>query len=212
MRAFDQVFQAAAAMGVTVCCATGSGGSSDGRPGRLAHADFPASSPHVLACGGTSLSPAGDEAVWNDGPGGGAGGGGISDFFVSPAWQLRAGIPASTNPNRHRGRGVPDVAASVALMTRYEAPVQQDTLGVGTSAGCLLWAGLFARVNQKLNTSVGYVTSLLYELEMAACFTDITVGDNDLTGRVGAYRAGPGWDACTGWGTPDGVKVADALG
>ena len=212
MHAFDQVFQAAAAMGITICCAAGDRGSSDGKPGRLAHAIFPASSPHVLAIGGTSLEPGGEEAVWNDGLRRGAGGGGVSDFFALPNWQKKAGVPPSVNPSRNAGRGVPDVAANAGPMTGYEVRVnRRDKVIGGTSAGCLLWAGLVARLNQKLGAALGFLNPLLYERALEAGFTDITIGDNDLTGRMGAYRAAPGWDACTGWGTPNGTKLADTL-
>ena len=91
MTAMDEAFQAAAAMGITVCVAAGDGGSSDGVSGGGDHVDFPASSPHVLACGGTSLqanqTQIASESVWNDGASGGATGGGISSFFALPAWQ-----------------------------------------------------------------------------------------------------------------------------
>src|SRR5437879_413574 len=87
--ALDQAFADAAALGVTVTAAAGDNGSSDRVSDGKAHADFPASSPHALACGGTSLrvNTAGAvsaETVWNDGPGGGATGGGVSDTFGLP--------------------------------------------------------------------------------------------------------------------------------
>jgi kumamolisin len=212
LRAFDQAFQAAVAMGVTVCCAAGDRGSSDGNPGRLAHATFPASSPYVLACGGTRLSPTGDETVWNDGPGNGAGGGGVSDFFGLPPWQQNAGIPLSVNASRFMGRGLPDVAANASPMSGYQVRANRiDTVIGGTSAACLLWAGLVARLNQHLGASVGFLNPLLYQRVFGEGFTDILAGDNDLTGHVGGYEAGPGWDACTGWGTPHGMRLADAL-
>ena len=214
MHAFDHLFRAACAMGITVCCATGDRGSSDGIPGRLAHATFPASSPHVLACGGTILSLSGDETAWNDGPGGGAGGGGVSDFFPRPSWQRSAQVPPSANPGRHIGRGLPDVAANAGPMTGYKLLVSGlDTVVGGTSVVSPLWSGLIALLNQRLSISMGFFNPLLYErlVGVPGALRDITSGDNDLTGLVGAYRAGPGWDACTGWGTPDGTLIAGAF-
>ena len=214
MLAFDRLFRVACAMGITVCCATGDRGSSDGIPGRMAHATFPASSPHVLACGGTVLSMPGDEATWNDGPGGGAGGGGISEFFPRPGWQRSAQVPPSANPGRHLGRGLPDVAANAGPMTGYRLLVNGlDTVVGGTSVVSPLWAGLIALLNQKLSVSMGFFNPLLYArlAGVSGALRDITTGDNDMTGLVGAYRAGPGWDACTGWGTPDGTVIAAAL-
>src|SRR5229473_3885428 len=113
-QAMDQAFQAAAALGVTVCCAAGDGGSSDGVNDQLAHVDFPASSSYALGCGGTRLSSANNqvtgEVVWNDiSIGDGATGGGVSDTFGLPQWQANAHVPPSVN-DQHIGRGVPDIA------------------------------------------------------------------------------------------------------
>ena len=94
---YDQAFQDAAALGVTVCCASGDNGSSDGVNDGQSHVDFPASSPHVLACGGTRVTSTSGkltaEVVWNDGASGGATGGGVSDFFALPAYQQSAKVP-----------------------------------------------------------------------------------------------------------------------
>ncbi|MGH3440135.1 MAG: S53 family peptidase, partial [Sciscionella sp.] len=90
--AMDQAFADAAALGVTVCAAAGDNGSSDNQQDGKPHVDFPASSPNVLGCGGTSLladatGVVTSETVWNSGAGGGATGGGVSDAFPVPSWQ-----------------------------------------------------------------------------------------------------------------------------
>jgi kumamolisin len=214
MHAFDLLFKTAASMGVTVCCAAGDFGSSNGITGRLAHASFPASSPQVSACGGTTLNPSGEETVWNDGPGGGAGGGGISDFFSRPYWQESAEAPQSINPGKHRGRGLPDVAANACPMTGYRIIFDgKDVVVGGTSVACSLWAGLIALLNQRLSCPVGFLNPLLYGriAKVQGAVRNITVGNNDLTGLVGGYQAGPGWNACAGWGTPNGDLIASAL-
>ena len=112
--AYDQAFQDAGLLGVTVCCASGDDGSTDNVTDGAAHVDFPASSPNVLACGGTRLESSGGkitrEVVWNQGAGNGAGGGGVSDQFPLPAYQAGAKVPVSVNPSHFKGRGVPDVA------------------------------------------------------------------------------------------------------
>src|SRR5581483_11412135 len=133
--AMDDAFADAAALGVTVTAAAGDDGSTDRAPDGLRHVDFPASSPHVLACGGTSLraDPASgavtSETVWNNGPGRGATGGGISAAFPRPAWQTGT-----------RGRGVPDVAAVADPATGYRIRVDgQDMVIGGTSAVAPLW-------------------------------------------------------------------------
>ncbi|HVN06897.1 MAG TPA: S53 family peptidase [Bryobacteraceae bacterium] len=217
IQAVNEAFQAAAAMGVTVCCAAGDDGSRDQVDDGLAHCDFPASSAFVLACGGTTLQSSGNrittETVWNDGPDGGATGGGISDMIPLPSWQARAHVPPSANPGGHIGRGVPDVAGDADPATGYSilADGQHGVVG-GTSAVAPLWAGLIARINQKLGTPVGFLNPILYsQLTDAKVLNDITTGNNDITGQIGAYKAGPGWDACTGLGSPNGTALANAL-
>jgi kumamolisin len=213
MEAYDQAFQDAAALGVTVCCASGDNGSADmGQQwDHKAHVDFPASSPHVLGCGGTHLDASSSaitsEVVWNDLPGGGAGGGGVSDQFPLPAWQAQARVPPSANPGGRVGRGVPDVSGDASPRSGYAVLVdgQQMVIG-GTSAVAPLWAGLVALMNQLLGHPVGYLNPLIYGLPAGnGAFRDITAGSN------GAYHAGAGWDACTGLGSPVGSKLLAAL-
>ncbi|MFH5877487.1 protease pro-enzyme activation domain-containing protein [Arthrobacter sp. NA-172] len=106
--AFDQAMADAAALGVTVTAAAGDNGSADGVTDSKDHADFPASSPHVLACGGTRLQadPAtgmiSAETVWNDGPNS-ATGGGYSDVFPVPSWQTGVTGHASHKPAPRTG-------------------------------------------------------------------------------------------------------------
>lgn len=209
MQAMDQAFQEAALVGVTVLCASGDDGSDDAVGDGLAHADFPASSPHVVACGGTHLiastSSISDERAWNDGAQGGSTGGGISDFFDPPAYQAMAAVPRSANPGGRVGRGVPDVAADASPVSGFEVRVdgRQMVIG-GTSAVAPLLAALVAQLNQQLNKPVGFLNPLLYGTP-ASAFWDITAGGN------GAYTAGPGWDACTGLGRPNGAALLAAL-
>ena len=209
MTGFDEAFQAAATMGITVCVASGDNGSSDGVTGGGDNVDFPASSPNVLACGGTNLQASGtkisSESVWNDGAQGGAGGGGISTFFALPAYQdgLQAtrttgGTTALSN------RGVPDVCGDADPESGYNVRIDgTNTVIGGTSAVAPLWAGLIARINAANGTPVGFVNPHLYAATGA--FHDITEGNN------GDFAAAVGWDACTGLGSPNGSQVADAL-
>jgi kumamolisin len=213
LTAMDQVFQDAAALGVTVTVASGDNGSSDNprNASGAAQVDFPASSPHALACGGTTLvgdsssSTIVSEVVWNEiANNEGAGGGGISRAFPVPSWQSSAATPALS------GRGVPDVAGNADPVSGYEIVVggQQQPIG-GTSAVAPLWAGLIARLAQATGTKFGLLQPLIYAGVMpgadAAGFNDITQGSN------GAYSAGPGWDACSGLGSPDGAKILARL-
>jgi kumamolisin len=290
--ALDDAIADACALGITVCVAAGDNGSSDGVSDGQPHVDFPASSPHALACGGTTLvvSATGaitSETVWNDGSGGGAGGGGVSDTFAVPTWQATAGVPArasggtgasptspatgvtpvagaSSDPEsligdikdgvkegvkalkesvrRHSGsgsgsgskaggsgaggsgtgssgaggsdagagRGVPDVAGNADPETGYQvmADGKMQVVG-GTSAVAPLWAALIARLAQATGTRFGLIQTPLYAGVMpgatVAGFNDIVSGSN------GAYSAGPGWDACTGLGSPDGPALLERL-
>jgi kumamolisin len=209
MNSFDQVLQAAATMGITVCAASGDNGSSDGATTSGNHVDFPASSPYALGCGGTSLHASAtaveSEGVWNGGAQGGSTGGGVSTFFALPAWQK--GLQTTGKGGKRSAlakRGVPDVAGDADPATGYSVLVDgSETVVGGTSAVAPLWAALIARINAAQSTPVGYINAKLYQ--QPAAFNDITQGNN------GAFTASPGWDACTGLGSPNGMKISQAL-
>nr|1T1E_A Chain A, kumamolisin [Bacillus sp. MN-32] len=213
--AMNRAFLDAAALGVTVLAAAGDSGSTDGEQDGLYHVDFPAASPYVLACGGTRLvASAGRierETVWNDGPDGGSTGGGVSRIFPLPSWQERANVPPSANPGAGSGRGVPDVAGNADPATGYEVVIDGETTVIGgTAAVAPLFAALVARINQKLGKPVGYLNPTLYQLPPEV-FHDITEGNNDIANRARIYQAGPGWDPCTGLGSPIGIRLLQAL-
>ena len=209
----DTVFADAAALGVTVTVAAGDNGSSDDPNSTSGvHCDFPASSPHVLACGGTQLvgnlstNTITSEVVWNElANNEGAGGGGVSDVFPLPSWQANVGVPTIAGSST-TGRGVPDVAGNADPVTGYLVIVdgKEQPIG-GTSAVAPLWAGLIARLAQASGKRFGLFQPLIYSGvsagTAAAGFNDVTQGNN------GAYSAGPGWDACTGLGSPNGQAL-----
>ncbi|HKM53622.1 MAG TPA: S53 family peptidase [Isosphaeraceae bacterium] len=201
----DQILQDAASMGVTLCAASGDSGSRD-NPNDPDHAtvDFPASSPSALGCGGTALRVSGtkitDEVVWED-----HSGGGVSRIFDLPSYQESAGVPSAVNPAGPVRRGVPDVAGDADPATGYKILVDGQSITIGgTSAVAPLWAGLMARINQKLGHNAGFINTLLYQNPQA--FNDIKSGSNT------DYNAGPGWDPCTGLGSPKGAAILQALG
>jgi kumamolisin len=210
MQAMDQVFADAAALGISVFVAAADHGSADNVSDGLAHADFPASSPNATGCGGTHLDSSGntitDEMVWNDNDGW-ATGGGVSDQFPLPAWQQNAGVPASVNPGNRVGRGVPDVAGAADFSPGFRIYLHGGfTTAGGTSGVAPMWAGLTALLNQALGHDIGGLNPLIYGRQAGlGGFHDVTVGNN------GAYAAGPGWDACTGLGSPDGNALLAAL-
>lgn len=138
------------------------------------------------------------ETVWNDGPTGGATGGGYSNVFQRPQWQAAVVTQAM--------RGVPDTAGDADPDTGYNILVDGETLQIGgTSAVAPLWAGLIALCNQKLGTRLGLLNPALYSINQNNGFRDITQGNN------GAFSANPGWDPCTGLGSPIGNKLLQAL-
>jgi kumamolisin len=207
MTALDNACLAAAAVGVTITVAAGDDGSTDGGKGN--NVDFPASSPHVLACGGTKLAGSGtkisSEVVWNELTNNeGATGGGVSNVFALPTWQANSKVPKPTG--KAGGRGVPDVAGDADPASGYTVRVdgQSQVIG-GTSAVAPLWAGLIALANAVNGKNAGFVNPVLYAASAKSAFHDITSGNN------GAFKAATGWDACTGLGSPIGTAIVAAL-
>jgi kumamolisin len=225
MSGMNEAISDAAALGATVTVASGDNGSSDNASSTSGvQVDFPASSPYSLACGGTTLvgntatNAITSEVVWNEIPvQGGAGGGGVSVVYPEPTWQKTAGVPASAATGvtgigtaAEPGRGVPDVAGNADPYSGYQVVIdgKAEPIG-GTSAVAPLWAGLIARLAQASGTRFGLLQPLLYAGvtpgAAVAGFNDIVAGGN------GAYKAGPGWDACTGLGSPNGTALLARL-
>jgi kumamolisin len=210
LQAFEQAFVDAAVLGISVCVAAGDSGSTDGS-GDALEVDFPASAPHALGCGGTRLDANGSitgEVVWNSA--GHATGGGVSAVFAKPSYQTSVAVPPAGATG---GRGVPDVAGDADPATGYDVRVDgTDTVIGGTSAVAPLWAGLIARLDAVTGKQLGFINPMIYSTEAMGAFNDITVGNNDTSGRSGEYQAAPGWDACTGLGTPRGIALLGAFG
>lgn len=188
---------AATAAGMVVFAASGDNDSSDGGP-NAANVDCPASCPHIVGCGGTTLTPT-TETVWNNNPGNADGegtGGGYSTVFPSQAWQL--GEPA---PPAGLGRMVPDVASDADPNTGIEIYCQGSAQIVGgTSAAAPLWAGLVAACGKKK----GFITPSFYL--NAQAFTPIISGDNGYY-QAGGHAPNP----CCGMGSPIGNVIATLL-
>lgn len=208
VRAFNELFKEARAMGVNVFAAAGDNGATDGLDDGELHVDFPSSSPGVIANGGTKLTLGADgsiakETVWNElAHQRGATGGGISEVNAKPPAQ--AGLPIA-------GRGVPDIAGDADPATGFKLFVPAGTPGKvavelvgGTSAVAPLYAALAARLEQNLGRPLGDLQQALYAAP-ADAFHDVTIGNN------GGYRATPGWDAATGRGSVDGAALLAVL-
>jgi kumamolisin len=211
IQTMNSALQDAMTVNVSVFAASGDNLSTDGVDDGRAHVDFPASSPWAIGCGGTSISVDGtmisSETVWNDGSSGG--GGGISDLFDVPSFQQNTSLPPSVNDGQTR-RGVPDVAGDAAPGTGYRVVVSGQTEVVGgTSAVAPLWAGLVALINEGSSAPVGFFLPFLYA--NSTLLRQITQGNNIPSGGSVGYEAGPGWNACTGLGVPNGESLFAAL-
>ncbi|MGC9268640.1 S53 family peptidase [Acidiphilium sp.] len=207
LNTLNSALRDAATAGVTVTVASGDNLATDGQTDGAVHVDFPASSPYVVGCGGTSITVSGGkitaETVWNNATSGG--GGGISTVFPVPSFQSGVKLPVNVSTGG-TGRGVPDVAADADPATGYQVTVDGQTFAVGgTSAVAPLWAGFFALVNEARGTRLGFVNPALYA--HAAGFREITTGNNIPAGTTLGYNAGPGWNACTGLGVMIGSRL-----
>lgn len=230
METINNSFKQAALLGITICISSGDDGSDAQVGDGYAHVSFPSSSPYVLAVGGTNLTVSNgktDEVVWKDGDGirmdgGGATGGGVSAFFQRPDWQDGITIK-SIDPGAIVGRVVPDVAAHAQTdgnTTGYFIVVDGSAArNGGTSAAAPLWASLIGRINQQIPApkKVGYLTPVLYKKAGTGAGTVGAIGCNDITSgnnasaRIGGYDALKGYDATTGWGSPNGAELMTAL-
>jgi kumamolisin len=216
---FHELFTTAGALGITVCIASGDHGTADLDAAdwdHKIHVDHPACDDLVLGCGGTQIDN-GSDVVWNDGtpfdpnsPGGGgwASGGGISEVFAVPSYQTAANKINSID-NGKPGRGVPDISMSATnYFTRVD---RQESASGGTSAVAPLMAALVALLNQAKQKRVGFLNPFLYSSVAKGVVHDVTSGTNAIKNTVKGYRAGPGWDPCSGLGTPDGTAILNNL-
>ena len=222
-KAIGQLFQDAATLGITVLVSSGDAGAFIASKTH-AQASYPATEPWVIACGGTTVGNVNgtnfDEWVWNDvGAGGpGATGGGVSNGrFPVPSYQQSLKPPPTNIVTHKTGRGIPDIAGNASENSGYPQFIQGSSQPVGgTSAVAPLYAGLIAVINANIGQSVGFINPTLYsaQAQSGKVFRD-TLGapgpaNNSLNGVTG-YPAGPGWDACTGFGSVDGTALQTVL-
>jgi hypothetical protein len=144
-------------------------------------------------------------------------GGGVSTYYSIPSWQQ--GINMATNQGSTTMRNIPDVALTASGILVVANNAQPETGVGGTSAAAPLWAGFAALVNQQAANTfkppVGFLNPAIYAIgkspNYAAAFHDITTGNNYSAGSPANYPAVPGYDLCTGWGTPNGQNLINAL-
>lgn len=210
----DPVLQDAIRLGITVVATAGDDLARERMSGGKLYVNYPASSPYVLGCGGTRITldqgstAIVDEVVWNDDGERGTGGG-ISEEYIVPSFQVGTKLPVSVNDGKS-GRGVPDVAAAAAPINGYRIIVNGDEMvASGTSAVAPLWGAFIALLNAERGQALGFINDRLYQ--SPKLLKPITSGDNiDAVSGLG-YKAGPGWNACTGLGSPRGAAVIAAL-
>ncbi len=215
LQAESAIFQQMAVQGQSIYSAAGDSGAYDDFPSTALVVDDPSSQPYVTGVGGTKLavnSQTGDyqsESVWNNGPGAGAGGGGVSGVWPIPSWQ--AGVSSAYS---HTQRNVPDVALNSDPNTGYIVYHGGQWLIVGgTSCAAPLWAAFTACVNQGLAASsqppVGFANPKLYAIGAGSSYTtdfhDVTLGDNLF------YHAQTSYDNATGWGSFNGTNLYSTL-
>jgi subtilase family serine protease len=206
----DPIFQEFAAQGQTLFVASGDAGAYTGS--NSTDNSYPAESVYVVAVGGTDLTTNGtggpwqSETAWLD-----SGGGPADDGFAIPSWQV--GVANSSNQASTTTRNVPDVAAE-ANTDNYLCDQGSCTGDFGgTSFAAPRWAGFLALVNQQAvaagNSTLGFINPAIYSIGKGAsyhsAFHDITSGSNNK------YSAGPGYDLVTGWGSPNGTGLINAL-
>jgi kumamolisin len=219
VRAIDGALRSAAEKGISVVVAAGDDGVTDGGEDGMPHVSFPASSPWVLAVGGTKVVTSErqivSETVWNDNrktrvEGGGATGGGVSELFERPDWQ--AGVQGPVRADGKPGRLIPDVAAVASPSSGVIILLDGQRMPFGgTGVSAAVWAGLISLVNQGLGRNVGHLNPVLYQQAgPAGVLQPITKGDNSV-GKVKGYSAGPGWNPVSGWGSPNGTKLLEWL-
>lgn len=225
----DQIFQEMAAQGQTYFNATGD--SDAFLPGDLDNPGFigqPSSNPFITQVGGTTLTMNGGgaayngEVVWNWGSRFGIDGagssGGISSFYSIPTWQTNINMAARQGSTTKRN--VPDVAMTADdVLVIADGGKQYPGTG-GTSCAAPLWAGFTALANEqaaiKGRPPIGFINPALYAIagnpgNYAACFHDITVGNNFWSFSPSQFNSFPGYDLCTGLGTPRGTNLINAI-
>jgi kumamolisin len=214
LTSFNTLFQTAVSRGITVTAAAGDNGSSDGvTTDSIPHTDFPASSPYVVACGGTSVANPSTETTWSYSPANNWGtGGGISAVFAEPAYQT--GVVNYDAAETTHGRGVPDLALNADPDSGWTICLNGQLTSVGgTSCVAPAVAGFLGLLNLRYPsgfTSACFAIARNAPLR-ATVFKDITTGSNDDVALSGFYSASVGYDFCTGLGSFNGVLLQAAL-
>ncbi len=222
----DQIFQQLAAQGQSFFQSSGDGG---GRTGTNVFSPF--DDAYVTLVGATELATSGaggtysSEAVYNEPDPSPPfnnfffySGGGISPTYSIPWWQQ--GVSMASNGGSTTQRNMPDVAILGYQAFAYYSETGTKSGGYsGTSVAAPLWAGFMACVNQQASAdglpAIGFANPALYAIgkggSYSSCFHDITSGNNKNPLSPTQFTAVAGYDLCSGWGTPKGQNLINAL-
>jgi hypothetical protein len=227
----DSIFEQMQAQGQSFFTASGdsdaytAGASSGNGVDNPSLDNTPSSNPYITVVGGTTLTTIGaggawaSETVWNWGLDDGeymGSSGGISSHYSIPSWQK--GVSMSANGGSTSYRNLPDVALVADNVYVAYGSGSETSVG-GTSCATPLWAALTALINQQAvsasRTDVGFLNPAIYSLGLSASFTtvfhDIMTGSNTSADSPSLFYATTGYDLCTGWGTPSGQALINAL-
>jgi len=229
--ATDNIFKEMAAQGQSFFDAAGDsdaftvGSSSANGVDNTSLDNAPSSCPYITVVGGTTLTTTGaggswsSETTWNWGLHDGSyvgTSGGVSSYYAIPTWQ--EGIGMSSNGGSTVYRNIPDVALTADNVYVMYGDGSTGTFG-GTSCAAPLWAALVALMNQQAGTTgaatAGFINPAVYALAKGASYSsvfhDITTGNNVSSKSPNEYYAVTGYDLCTGWGTPMGQSLINAM-
>jgi len=227
----DNIFKQMAAQGQSFFSASGdtdaftTGTNSANGVDNPALNNAPASCPSITLVGGTTLTTTGrggswsSETVWNWGLRDGiyvGSSGGVSSYYSIPSWQT--GVDTTRSGGSTAYRNIPDVALTADNVYVRYGNGQSGAVG-GTSCAAPLWAGLSALMNQQAlaaeRAAIGFINPAIYALgksgNYGAAFHDITTGNNTSASSPNEFYAVAGYDLCTGWGTPAGQSLINAL-
>jgi subtilase family serine protease len=204
-------FQKMAAQGQNFFAASGDSSTWSSR-----NEAWPADNAYIVSVGGTDLVTASAAGPWQSETAWVDSGGGISpDGIAIPSWQQISGVINSSNRGSTTLRNGPDVSAN-ANFTFYVCADQTTCTANeygGTSFAAPMWAGYIALVNQQLaensNPTIGFINPTIYAQNVTSSYaTDF----HDITsGTSGSYSAVVGYDLVTGWGSPNGTGLINAL-
>jgi len=212
----DPYFEKMAAQGQNFFAASG-----DSSTWSSSNEAWPADDAHVVSVGGTDLTTASAGGAWKSETAWTDSGGGISpDAVAIPSWQAAAGVINSSNKGSTTLRNGPDVSAN-ANFTFYTCADQTACLANdygGTSFAAPMWAGYIALANQQAvaagDSTLGFINPTIYaQNESGGALTPAYTTDfHDITsGTSGSYSAVTGFDLVTGWGSPHGAALINAL-